>query len=123
MASRPVVQPRERLPLSERDFHILFALVDGPLHGYGLVKAIRERTNGALDMDPANLYRAVQRMIDDGLVEDAERRAAPDSARVRRYYRVTARGREVLTADAERMRILVSAAAAKELIPPSRTEQ
>ncbi len=111
-----------RLPLSERDFHILFALVDGPCHGYGLVKTIRERTGGALSLDPANLYHAVQRMMDQGLVEDADRREAPDSARIRRYYRIAPRGRRVLAADAERMRVLVAAACTKKLIPPSRSE-
>lgn len=110
------------LPLSERDFHILLTLVDGPCHGYGLVKAIRDRTGGTLRLDPANLYHALQRMIDAGLVRDGARRAAPDSARIRRYYRIAARGRQVLAADAERMRGLVAVACAKRLIPPSGSE-
>ncbi len=106
------------LPLSPRDFHILFALADGERHGDGLVKAIEEQTDGLIRLDPANLYRAVQRMVDDGLVEDAERRPAPGSAdERRRYYRITEMGRDVVGAEAGRMRSLANAAEAKSLIP------
>ena len=106
------------LPLSPRDFYILFALVDGERHGYGLVKAIEEQTDGLIRLDPANLYRAVQRMVDGGLVEDAARRAAPGSVdERRRYYRITEIGRDVVGAEAGRMRSLANAAEVKSLIP------
>ncbi|NKB88724.1 MAG: PadR family transcriptional regulator [Acidobacteria bacterium] len=115
----PSDEASSHLPLSERDFRVLFALLDAPLHGYGLVKAIREHSEGTVIVDPANLYRGMQRMIDEGLVRDGERRPAPDSARIRRYYELTDLGRQVLSADAERMRSLVSAASQKDLIPPT----
>jgi len=106
------------LPLSPRNFHILFALADGERHGYGLVKSIEQQTDGLIRLDPANLYRAIQRMVADGLVEDAERRAAPGSADGRRrYYRITVLGRDVVGAEAGRMRSLAEAAEAKQLIP------
>ncbi len=106
------------LPLSPRDFHILFALADGERHGYGLVKVIERQTDGLIRLDPANLYRAIQRMVADGLVEDAERRPAPGSAdERRRYYRITGLGRDVVGAEAVRMRSLAEAAEAKQLIP------
>ncbi len=105
--------------LSQRDFLILFQLLDGECHGYGLRKAIAERTDGALTLDPANLYRALQQFIDAGLVRDGGRRRAPDSDRMRRYYAITASGRAAAAAAAERMRDLVDAAEAKQLIPRS----
>ena len=106
----------ELLPLSRRDFHILLELLDGECHGYGLVKAISARTGGKVRLDPAYLYRATERMIELGLVEDAARRRAPDSARVRRYFRITELGRRALAADAERLQDLVAAVRAKRLI-------
>ena len=106
------------LPLSPRDFHILFALADGERHGLGLVRAIERQTDGLIRLDPANLYRAIQRMVADGLVEDAELRSAPGSAdERRRYYRITGLGRGVVGAEAGRMRSLAEAAEAKQLIP------
>ena len=114
-------EARHHLPLSPRDFHILFALVDGECHGYGLVKSLREQTDGALSLDPANLYRAIQKLSAAGLVEDAERRKAADAAdERRRYYRITALGRNVVAAEAERMRAIAGVAEAKKLIPRSR---
>lgn len=106
------------LPLSARDFHILFVLACGDRHGYGLVKAIEEQTNGMIRLDPANLYRAIQRMVDTGLVEDSEP-PADGSGERRRYYRITELGRRVVSADAERMRSLARAAEAERLISRS----
>ena len=106
------------LPLSPRDFHILFALADGERHGYGLVKTIERQTDGLIRLDPANLCRAIQRMVAAGLVVDAERRSTSGSAdERRRYYRITDLGRAVVGAEAGRMRSLAEAAEAKQLIP------
>ena len=68
------------LPLSARDFHILFVLAGGDSHGYGLVKTIEAQTDGLIRLDPANLYRAIQRMVDSGLVEDTEPPISSSSA-------------------------------------------
>lgn len=106
--------------MSARDFHILFALEAGEAHGYGLVKQIADRTEGAIELDPANLYRALQRMLDRKLVRDAGRRPSPEAARSRRYYELTDLGRRVLAAEAERMRSLARDAEARELIPRRR---
>jgi DNA-binding PadR family transcriptional regulator len=106
------------LPLSARDFHILFVLACGDSHGYGLVKTIEAQTDGLIRLDPANLYRAIQRMVDVGLVEDAEPPADGGGER-RRYYQITELGRRVVSADAERMRSLARAAEAEQLIDKS----
>ena len=105
------------LPLSARDFHILFVLARGDSHGYGLVKTIEAQTDGLIRLDPANLYRAIQRMVDAGLVEDTESPA--DGGERRRYYQITELGRRVVSADAERMRSLARAAEAERLIGKS----
>lgn len=97
------------LPLKAIDFHILLVLADGDLHGYGIVKAIEDRTAGAVRLEPGNLYRYVRRLVDEGLVEPAGRKVS-DSEERRRYYRVTPFGREVLGGEADRMRALAAAA-------------
>jgi DNA-binding PadR family transcriptional regulator len=50
----------EILPLATRDLMILSVLSRGPLHGYGIVRAVAERFDSVL-LDPANLYRALRR--------------------------------------------------------------
>ena len=105
------------LPLLARDFHILLALTDGQCHGYGLVKAIEQASEGTLRLDPANLYRALHKLTVSGLVKDAERRPAADAANERRrYYCITPLGCDVVAAEAARMRHLADVAATKRLI-------
>jgi len=98
------------LPVHPRDFHILLTLLDGDCHGYGIVKAIERRTAGELHLDPANLYRALQRLMQSGLVHDADAPTGDEQdGRKRRYHGITELGRTTLDAEAERMRRLADA--------------
>ncbi len=99
----------ERLPLKAVDFHILWVLSDGDLHGYGLVKEIEERSDGHVALEPGNLYRYIRRLVDEGLLEPGQREPAAGSGRQRRYYRATDLGRRVLAAETARMRSVVDA--------------
>lgn len=109
------------LPLRPNDFYILFTLLDGPLHGYRISRRIEELTEGGVRLEAANLQRTIQKLIREGVVELSEERAAPeeDDPR-RRYYALTELGREVVAADAARMRALAQAAEARKLIPRTR---
>lgn len=123
MTSRREAVPRDvekRLPLSPRDFHILFALAEENLHGYGLVRAVEEHSSGTLKLDPANLYRALQKLASEGLVADAERKPAAEADHERRrYYTITPLGRKVVAEEAGRLRDLAAAAVGRGLIPES----
>jgi DNA-binding PadR family transcriptional regulator len=108
----------DALPLKPIDFHILLVLTHGALHGYGMVKEIELRSEGRIRLEPGNLYRYLRRLVDEGWVEPEERREVEGGAGPRRrYYRVTSAGREVLRAEAVRMRSLVEAAAARLTLP------
>jgi DNA-binding PadR family transcriptional regulator len=117
----PATRHDEWPPLRPNDFYILFTLLDGPLHGYRLSRAIETATAGKVRLEAANLQRTVQKLIREGLVEVARRRPHPsaDDAR-RRYYAITKRGREAVAADAARMRDLARAAEARKLISKPR---
>jgi DNA-binding PadR family transcriptional regulator len=102
------------LPLKPQDYHILFVLLDGELHGYGMVKQIERETGGVIRLEAGNLYRSVRRLIKQGLIVESDRRPAPESDdERRRYYAVTKLGRQVVAAETERMRRLVAAAKAR----------
>jgi DNA-binding PadR family transcriptional regulator len=99
------------------EFYILLALAEGNLHGYGIIQGTLERSEGGVRLDPGTLYRAITRLADSGLLEEAERQPAADLAdRRRRYYAITELGREVARAEAERMAGLVDDARASRLI-------
>jgi len=109
--------PRDFLPLRPVDLHLLLVLAEGDAHGYGLVQSIAERTGGLVRLDPGNLYRVIKRLVDTGVIDEVERRRAPDLGdERRRYYTLTALGRRVLTAEVERLQALVNAAATKALV-------
>ncbi|MDX1647999.1 MAG: PadR family transcriptional regulator [Longimicrobiales bacterium] len=110
--------PRTRLPLKHVDFQILLVLADRDLHGYGLVKEIEVRTEGRFSLEPGNLYRYVGRLVDQDLVARAERRPAADAQdERRRYYRITEFGRQVLSAEAARLKALVEAVERRTPLP------
>jgi len=106
------------LPLKAIEFEVLLALHERELHGYGLAKAIEGRAESRLRLEPANLYRRIHRLVETGLVESSGRRSADDAdGERRRFFRITDRGREVLKAEAFRLRGLVQAAAALRIVP------
>ncbi len=88
------------LPLTPAVFHILLALAAGECHGYGIMQEVERLTKGRLHLGPGTLYRSIQRMLVDGLIE--ETKDGPDSDsddERRRNYRLTAFGREVARAE------------------------
>lgn len=97
------------LPLPPVTFHILVALCDGDRHGYAIIQEVEERTGGELRIQPGTLYRSIQRMLEQGLVVETH-----DDER-RRYYRVTAFGRQVAQAEARRLTQMVKLARAAGL--------
>ncbi len=58
-------------------------------------------------MGPASLYGSLKRLVDQGLAEESERRAAPADGERRRYYRLTGLGQRVCAAEADRLADLV----------------
>jgi DNA-binding PadR family transcriptional regulator len=103
------------LPVPPRDYLILFALVDGPRHGHGILKSVESGSAG-VPLDPANLYRSLRKLDRDGFVVEATDRATPASRPIRRRYRLTKLGRAVLTAEARRLTALAAAARARRLV-------
>lgn len=109
------------LPVMPRDFLILLALAEGEAHGYGILKEVEEDTGGGVQLDPANLYRALKRLMKSGLVTESAHRPADDLEDERRkYYALTEIGARVVQAEAERLRGLADVAVARSLIPRSR---
>jgi DNA-binding PadR family transcriptional regulator len=108
------------MPLTPAVFHVLLALTGGQLHGYAILKDVERQTGGAMRMGPGTLYGTLQRMMEQGLVEEAAGPARPVDER-RRYYQLTRAGRAALKSEVERMETLVRAARARRVATrPSR---
>ena len=88
-------------PLREPTFLLLTALAAGRLHGYGMITEVVRISDGRVRLRAGTLYGALDRLVDQGLVEpDGEE--VVDS-RLRRYYVLTSAGGEALAAEAARM--------------------
>jgi PadR family transcriptional regulator, regulatory protein PadR len=84
------------------DLLLLSVLADtGPVHGYALIAALRERSRGAFDMPEGTVYPALHRMERDGLVASSWEDAMP---RRRRVYSVTRDGRHARVAKQQELR-------------------
>ncbi len=106
------------LPLTPAVFHILLALTDRERHGYAIMTDVAAQTSGQLRMGPGTLYGSIKRMIASGLIEEADERPAPDlDDERRRYYRLTAQGRTVASAESRRLANLLNVARDKGLRP------
>jgi DNA-binding PadR family transcriptional regulator len=99
------------------EFHILLALAGEERHGYAILQEVHSLTEGELALEPGTLYRALHRMLKDGWIIESSRRPAADVDDERRkYYRITALGRRLATAEADRLWRLVTVARSARLL-------
>src|ERR1700678_3960970 len=104
------VDARAFVPLKTQWFQIMLSLAGGEQHGYGIMNEVLQRTTGKVRLWPATLYGSIKRLIEAELIEQSDARPAAelDDAR-RRYYRLTALGKQVLDAECDRLQELVRA--------------
>lgn len=102
--------PESYLPLSTDTLLILLAIGPEPRHGYGIIRDVEARTDGATLLQTGALYRLLRRLLRDGLIEECEAPAGEGDDPRRRFYRPTRLGRQVVDAEVARMARLVRAA-------------
>ena len=95
---------------------ILLALVDADRHGYGIIKEVARQTDGALHPGTGTLYTALQRLQDEGLIDESSRQPEPEEDQRRKYYRLTPAGRALARAETLRLMRLVTIAREKALL-------
>jgi len=104
-------------PLTPAVFYILLALATGEKHGYGIMKQVRDDSNGSVKMGNGTMYGSLKRMLADDLIAEAGDHIDPhmDDER-RRYYRLTERGKQALNAEMARYAETVSILLKRNLI-------
>ena len=98
---------------------ILMALSDGPLHGYGIKMAVERRTGGEVTIGPGTLYESIHRLLEKGWLEEVPEGpndAPPSGGPPRRFYALTARGRESVREELMRLARLVRQGQEKGLL-------
>ena len=113
-------EPAALAPLTPAVFQIMLALAEREAHGYGIMQDVARLTNGETRLGPGTLYRSIQRMLVDGLIEELPLALVSEGRESdierRRYYRLTERGRTAARAEAARLAALVDAARRRNLI-------
>lgn len=114
------MRPEDHVPLKPDAFHILLALTDAPLHGYALMKELASSSDGQMVLLPGALYRRLQQLLDDGMIEEVEEPGSGGARR--RTFAITPFGHAVAEAEAHRLTMLVAAARRRHLVKEAEAE-
>jgi DNA-binding PadR family transcriptional regulator len=90
------------LPLSQAALNIVLALAGEDRHGYAIMQEAARQSGFKYKLGPGTLYDNLQKLVDQGIVEELGQRAGDDDPR-RRYYGLSTLGRRVLTAEIARL--------------------
>lgn len=77
------------------DLLLLAIVQDGPQHGYAIIEALRERSEGAIDLPDGTVYPALHRLEKAGLLVSERKQVG---GRPRRTYSITSGGKKAVAA-------------------------
>ncbi len=87
--------------MREPTYYVLASLMDGPLHGYAIIKHAERASGGRVKLATGTLYTALDRLTAEGYVTLVGEEIV--GGRTRRSYGLTQDGATVLRAEAARM--------------------
>lgn len=112
-------QDRDRtdrfLPLKPFVLDVLLALADGKRHGWALIREVQQSEGGDRIL-PANFYRTLRALREDGLIAEAAGNSNEDPGERRQYFSLTPLGARVARAEVKRLESLVLDPRARRLL-------
>lgn len=88
------------LPLTEATYYIMLSLAE-ELHGYAIMRKVKEISNGSVNLGPGTLYGALAQLEKEGLISRVKQEKR------RKLYLLTIKGRLVLNDQIQRLEIMV----------------
>ena len=114
-----MAQDRDRLdrflPLKPFVLDVLLALADGKRHGWALIRDVQQREGGDRIL-PANFYRTLRALREDGLIAEVAGDAGAEAKERRQYFGLTSLGARVARAEVKRLEALVIDPRARKLL-------
>jgi DNA-binding PadR family transcriptional regulator len=107
--------PEPPFPLPPLWFEILVSLAGADRHGWAILQDVETRSDGAMSILPGTLYRALERLLEHGLIREIDAPAGEEDAR-RRFYRLTATGRRTAREEALRLTMTLGEAKRQRLL-------
>lgn len=91
---------------------MLLGLLAGDAHGLALAREVERLSEGRVRLWPAMLYGSLEDLCERGWIEELEgrRERPPRESERKRFYRITAAGRDVARAETRRFADLVKVA-------------
>ena len=96
-------------------FFLMLTLTEGGRHGHAMAREVEERSGGSVTLGPGSLYWSLGRLADVGLIEDVDPPVDETDER-RRYYALTALGRESLAREAATLERIVEYARLQRIV-------
>jgi DNA-binding PadR family transcriptional regulator len=87
------------LPLTEATYYIMLSLIE-PLHGYGVMQKVEMISQGTVKVGAGTLYGAFSNLEKEKLI------AKVSEEERRKCYALTAKGKQVLLGQIERLEIM-----------------
>lgn len=109
----------KHLPMAPATLHILLALAGEDMHGYGIMQEVSRQSEGRYQLGPGTLYDNLQKLMANGMVDETDGPAGADPRR--KYYRLAAFGRKVLSAEVTRLEGVVQQARLHLTMKPRRS--
>ncbi|MEU3453667.1 PadR family transcriptional regulator [Micromonospora sp. NPDC006766] len=82
-------------------YFVLAALLDGPLHGYVIIKRVGALSDNSVRLAAGTLYAILDRLAEAALIEVVKEEIV--NGRARRCYALTPQGRATVLAEAGRL--------------------
>lgn len=102
------LKARGREPLKPRAYMVLLLLAERPRHGYDLLAAIEDHSDGAMKMNAGSFYRLIHGLAQEGLVQRVD---TPDDEQSgggeRKTYGLSDLGLETLRGEIRRQEALL----------------
>ena len=111
-----MAQDKRSLRMTPTYFHIMLSLAGDEQHGYAIMQEVERRTGGGLKLGPGSLYWALNRLVQEGLIEEQNERPEEGDDERRRYYRLTGEGQDVLQRETRILADIVEHAREQEVL-------
>ena len=97
----------EIIPLTPQTMQLLVALSERPMYGYALLEQCKVDSGGLVVPNKGTLYTMLRQLLAMGFIRETQQMAGSGSVHMRRYYELTAVGREVLGWEVNRLARLI----------------
>ncbi len=97
-------------PLTEATFHILLSLSPAPKHGYAIMKEVKALSKGRVVLSTGTLFGALRRLLEQDWIKRVKDPEPNPTDRERKAYALTEKGRKVVNAEIERLKLLLATA-------------